>query len=128
MAVTVIAAIPAVIAAIWLSLRLSPVQVGRAVQDPIGLAAAYARTAHMSRPLFIVALLGGLFLGGIIGAAMLLTYLLTDPEGYYISYTALFLDGTFFWAMFFLFFLVTISMFNTIYRHMTPARDMTPTD
>ena len=128
MAVTVIAAIPAVIAAIWLSLRLSPVQVGRAVQDPIGLAAAYTRTAHMSRPLFIVALLGGLFLGGIIGASVLPAYLLTDPEGYYISHTALFLDGTFFGAMFFVFFLVTISMFNTIYRHMTPARDMTPTD
>lgn len=128
MVMTLLAAIPALIAALWLSLRLSPVQVGRAVQDPIGLGPAYARTAHMSRPLWIVALLGCLFLGALIGASVLLTFLLTDPEGYYISYTALFLDGTFFWAMFFLFFLVTISMFNTIYRHMAPARDVTPTD
>ncbi len=120
MTLTEIAALPAGVMAIWLSLRLSPVQVSRAVQNPVHIAEAFRRTARMSRPLWGVALLGCLFLGALIESQMLVTPLLTDAEGYYLSDTVMFLDGIFFWATFFLFFLVTISIFNTIYRHMAP--------
>ncbi|RCW88145.1 hypothetical protein [Paracoccus lutimaris] len=120
MILTEIAALPAGVMAIWLSLRLSPVQVSRAVQNPVHIAEAFRRTARMSRPLWGVALLGGLFLGALIKSQMLVTPLLTDAEGYYLSDTVMFLDGTFLWATFILFFLVTISIFNTIYRHMAP--------
>lgn len=120
MTLTEIAALPAGVMAIWLSLRLSPVQVSRAVQNPAHIAEAFRRTAHMSRPLWGVALLGGLCLTALVGSQMLVTPLLTDAEGYYLSDTVMFLDGTLFWATFFLFFLLTISIFNTIYRHMAP--------
>ncbi len=126
MTLTESAALPAGVMAIWLSLRLSPVQVSRAVQTPAHIAEAFRRTAHMSRPLWGVALLGGLFLTALVGSQMLVTPLLTDAEGYYLSDTVMFLDGTLFWATFFLFFLLTISIFNTIYRHM--ALDTEPAE
>ncbi len=117
---TIIVIMLAVVAAIWLSLRLSPMLVSRAVQNPVGLDEAMKRTAHMSRALWAVALLGCLSFAAIFGATELAAGLLIDPDGYYISDTALFLDGALFWVTYILFFLITISMFNTIYRRMSP--------
>ena len=117
---TVLPAVLAVIVAIWLSLRLSPVQVSRAVQRPISIDEAFRRTAHMARPLWKIALLGMLGLAAIIGITWLVANLLTDPEGYYYNDAAMFLDGTIFWLLFVLFFLIAVSVFNTIYRHIGP--------
>lgn len=122
---SVLPAVPGTVVAVWLTLRLSPVQVSRAVRPPISLAEARQRTAPLARPLWGVALLGALLMATLVGLTVFVsTYLLTDQFGYYHSDTTMILDAIFFGAAFFLFFIVTISMFNTVYRHIFPMHDV----
>lgn len=119
----IIPGLPAAVVAIWLTLRLSPVQVSRAVQDPMGLAEANRRTAQMSRPLWGVALLGLLAMAVLVGATVFIDfYLLTNEAGRYRNDIAMYLYPILYGGAFFLLFLTAISMFNTIYRRIHPHR------
>lgn len=117
---SVLPALPAIIVAAWLTLRLSPVPVSRAVLRPLSLAQAFQRTAHLTRALWGIAFLSILLILTIMAASMGIGYFLMDEEGYYLTYSAMFADGIAFEALYAVFFLLSTSMANTIYRHMAP--------
>ena len=123
-AAVILPGVPAAAAAVWLTLRLSPVQVSRAAQAPLGLSEAMRRTAPISGPILRLSLLGVPFAAVSLGAPLLISnYFLLDASGYYISQTAMIVEGLILGAMFFLIFLVSISLFNTIYRRIFPDYD-----
>ena len=113
-------ALPAIIVAVWLTLRLSPVPVSRAVLRPLSLAQAFQRTAHLTRALWSVAFLSILLLLPIMTALIEIGYFLADQTGYSGTHYAIFADGIAFEALYAVFVLLSISMANTIYRHMAP--------
>lgn len=123
-AAVILPGVPAAVAAVWLTLRLSPVQVSRAAQAPLGLSEAMRRTAPISGPILRLSLLGVPFAAVSLGAPLLISnYFLLDASGYYVSQTAMIVEGLILGAMFFLLFLVSISLFNTIYRRIFPDYD-----
>lgn len=116
---------PLAVAAIWLNLRLSPVLVGAALRRPTAFGDAYRMTAPLSRPLWGLAVLGILEPLLLLSGAYWFSSTQIDDQGYYLSYTAMYLDSAVSMLTVFLSFLAAISAYNVIYaRVAAPA----PTD
>lgn len=119
-ALTQLLALPAIIVAAWLTLRLGPVQVSRAVPRPVTIAQSYHGTAHLTRALWGISFLSILLVFAMGAVGMGIEHLLTDQDGNYQTRSAIFAGGVISEAVNILVFLLAISMFNTIYRHMAP--------
>lgn len=110
-----IPAFSATVFGVWLSLRLAPVQVSRALRERVGIHGAYLRTAPLSRPLWGCAIIGALCIWILVGIIFAVRSVLIGTDGSYLHETAIFLDAIAFLLAYFLFFIIAVSGFNTVY-------------
>ncbi|SMO38130.1 hypothetical protein [Paracoccus laeviglucosivorans] len=107
--------IPGAFLAIWLTLRLCPWLVSGAVNDRLSLGESWRTTAPISKALAGLSVLGIIAYAIVVGLLTWAGMSVGDDQGYYISDTAMFGMAVLACAVFFVFFVICISAFNTVY-------------